>query len=281
MDTDGYDDANRAFLQAFMARSSMTLEEAQPILAAILSTHGTYTLHLQAHSPRTTPNKTNHAIPSPEDREISPEDITQEHLTTYITAANTAISPFDLEIRSTLSQTQDPSPTDSPPRIYALVNTTSDAITQLSTTYTADEIAFVKRILDFMFDTNNTRLCEGLCISSIQAIQQAKISGVDRRHSQNPATQATQGGAAQSLSMTQAENMMRNLVEEGWLEKSRAGFFSLTPRALMELRGWLISTYNEQDEGGRGSKIKFCAACKDIVTVVSSSLPIPAYPVIG
>lgn len=131
-------------------------------------------------------------------------------------------------------------------------------------------MAFVKRILDFMFDTNNTRLCEGLSISSIQAIQQAKISAADRRHSQNPAMQATQGGAAQSLSMTQAENMMRNLVEEGWLEKSRAGFFSLTPRALMELRGWLISTYNDdQDEGARGRRIKFCAACKDIVTVVS------------
>lgn len=39
MDSD-YNDANRAFLQAFMARSSMTLEEAQPVLAAILSTHG-------------------------------------------------------------------------------------------------------------------------------------------------------------------------------------------------------------------------------------------------
>lgn len=41
MDSD-YDDANRAFLQAFMARSSMTLEEAQPVLAAILSTHGRF-----------------------------------------------------------------------------------------------------------------------------------------------------------------------------------------------------------------------------------------------
>lgn len=35
-----YDDSNRAFLQAFMARSSMTLEDAQPVLAAILSAHG-------------------------------------------------------------------------------------------------------------------------------------------------------------------------------------------------------------------------------------------------
>ena len=36
-----YDDSNRAFLQAFMARSSMTFEDAQPILAAILTVSGT------------------------------------------------------------------------------------------------------------------------------------------------------------------------------------------------------------------------------------------------
>lgn len=37
-----YNDSNRAFLQAFMARSSMTFDEARPVLAAILSAHGPY-----------------------------------------------------------------------------------------------------------------------------------------------------------------------------------------------------------------------------------------------
>jgi hypothetical protein len=32
-----YNDANRAFLQAFMARGSMTIKQAKPVLAAILS----------------------------------------------------------------------------------------------------------------------------------------------------------------------------------------------------------------------------------------------------
>ena len=36
----GYNDSNRAFLQAFMAHSSMTFEEAQPVLAEIFSAHG-------------------------------------------------------------------------------------------------------------------------------------------------------------------------------------------------------------------------------------------------
>lgn len=39
MEVNGYNDSNRAFLQAFMARSTMTFEEAQPVLAAILSAH--------------------------------------------------------------------------------------------------------------------------------------------------------------------------------------------------------------------------------------------------
>lgn len=44
VDEDGYDDSNRAFLQAFMARASMTFEEVKPVLASILSVHGWYPL---------------------------------------------------------------------------------------------------------------------------------------------------------------------------------------------------------------------------------------------
>lgn len=40
MDEEGYNDSNRAFLQAFMARGTMTFEEAKPVLAAIFSVHG-------------------------------------------------------------------------------------------------------------------------------------------------------------------------------------------------------------------------------------------------
>ena len=36
-----YNDGNRAFLQAFMGRSSMTFEDARPVLAAIRSISGT------------------------------------------------------------------------------------------------------------------------------------------------------------------------------------------------------------------------------------------------
>ncbi|EAW12229.1 non-structural maintenance of chromosomes element 1 family protein [Aspergillus clavatus NRRL 1] len=239
-----YSDSNRAFLQAFMARSTMTFAEAKPVLAAIFSAH--------------------------EGQPVSADDVTEEDLHSYINAANTAISPFDLEIRSTLPQLRlDQQENESTPseRVYALVNTTSDPVMQLATTYTADEIAFIKRILDAIFDTNNTRRSEAMVVSGIQAIQLAKASTDSTRRVSGAATQQTQGGAAQSLTMSQAEMVLKQLVEDGWFEKSRKGNYSLSPRGLMELRGWLVATYNENDEGARVDKIKFCAACRDIITV--------------
>jgi hypothetical protein len=41
---DVYNDSNRAFLQAFMGRSSMSFEEAQPILAAIFTAQSVFSL---------------------------------------------------------------------------------------------------------------------------------------------------------------------------------------------------------------------------------------------
>lgn len=166
--------------------------------------------------------------------------------------------------------------------MYALVNTTSDPLTQLATTYTVDEIAFVKRLLDAMFETYNTRRCEAMVLSSIQAVQLAKApsststnsSSTSAAAADNPTT-TTSSSAAQSITMSQAETVLTRLVEEGWFEKSRKGFYSLSPRGLMELRGWLVDTYNDDDDdrdesGSRGQRIKFCAACKDIITIVCS-----------
>lgn len=42
---EGYTDVNRAFLQAFMSRSVMKMDEIRPILAAILNADSTLPLH--------------------------------------------------------------------------------------------------------------------------------------------------------------------------------------------------------------------------------------------
>ena len=154
------------------------------------------------------------------------------------------------------------------------MNSTSDPIIQLATIHTADEISYLKRVLDAMFETYNTQRHEIMAITSMQALRLSKASESSRRVTQNGST--TQGSGGQGLTLAEAEKMLKTLVDEGWFEKSRKGFYSLSPRALMELRGWLIETYNEVEEEDEDDdqemmqRIKQCAACKDIVTVVST-----------
>ena len=123
-----------------------------------------------------------------------------------------------------------------------------------------------------MFETYNKSRHEVMAITSMQAIKLHKAPTEDGRQSQNGTE--TQGSAGQSLTMGQAEKVLKSLVEEGWFEKSPKGYYSLSPRALMELRGWLMETYNdvdEDDEEDTGSKkVKQCFACKDIITSVSA-----------
>ncbi|MDI1486105.1 MAG: hypothetical protein OHK93_004295 [Ramalina farinacea] len=228
LDSPDYNNSHRAFLQAFIARSTLTFDQAKPILAAILGAQ--------------------------ERREYLLGDVTEADFINYVTAANNAISSYDLEIRSTFHQT-------TRQRVYALVNSTSDPLTQLATIHSADEISYLKRLLDAIFETYNTRRHEVMAIKSIQATNLAKVQNTRREEEDAE----TQGSAGQSLTLMQAEKMLKALVDEGWFEKSQKGFFSLAPRALMELRGWLLETYNDE-EGDGEVRIKQCYACKEILT---------------
>ncbi|KAL8955519.1 MAG: hypothetical protein Q9183_006612 [Haloplaca sp. 2 TL-2023] len=114
-----------------------------------------------------------------------------------------------------------------------------------------------------------------MAITSMQAVRLAKPPDNDRRETQDGST--TQGTAGQGLKMVEAEKMLKTLVDEGWFEKSKKGYYSLSPRALMELRGWLIETYNEVDEDDdddeRVPRVKQCVACKEVVTTRSRTCP--------
>ncbi|MCJ1289359.1 hypothetical protein MMC34_000891 [Xylographa carneopallida] len=234
---EAYNNTNRAFLQALLARSTLTYDEAKPILAAIFTAH--------------------------EKRETLPEDVTEADFNSYISAANNAISSYDFEIRSTYHQT-------TRARVYALVNSTSDPITQLATTHSADEISYLKRVLDTMFETYNTPRREVMALTSMDAVRLNRPPAADRRETQNGS--ATQGSGGQGITGKEAEKMLSTLVDEGWFERSKKGYYSLSPRALMELRGWLMETYNdlgdedEEEDHPRVLKIKLCYACKEIIT---------------
>jgi hypothetical protein len=232
-----YNDSNRAFLQAFLARGTLTLAQAKPILAAIFTVSN--------------PNEP-----------TSTDDVTQEDFDSYISAAANALSPFDYEIRSTYHQI-------TKERIWALVNTTSDAMTQLATTRSNEEVAFVKRILDAIFEGYNSKRMEVMAVTSMQALKAAKAPA--RRDQEGSGNEGAEKVADKGLTQTQAEQTLRSLVAEGWFEHSRNGFHSLSPRALLELRSWLVNSYNtadeDDDEEVEWQRIKFCEACKEIVTV--------------
>ncbi|KAM0720455.1 hypothetical protein Q7P37_004591 [Cladosporium fusiforme] len=240
--SDAYDNTHRAFLQALLARPMLTFGEAKPLLALI------QTQQLG--------------------REILEEDITRADFEHYLHAVNNAISPFDMEVRSTAQQSKHGA------EVFALVNTASDALTQMATVHTADEIAFVKRVLDCMFERNNTREREIMAVSAQQALNLAKAPPAES----GTGTQTQPGANPQnaSLTMHQAEKVLQLLVAQSWLELNPlSGFYTLSPRALMELRGWLLDTYNDRDnedsdssdQGHPHEKIKVCAACREIVTM--------------
>ena len=202
-----------------------------------------------------------------------------------IDECNAVLEPFDFEIRSTRDQIDRHT-------IYALVgpllqnvfsfpanparrqiNTASDTLIQTATPHSADEIAFFRRLLDAMFETNNTLNAEVLAVKANDAIHLNKKDD---------------GTAA--LTLKAAEDALGAFVDEGWLAKSRYppippvgyqpttdtdsnNWYSLAPRGLLELAGYLKTTYNDggsdsdDETAGSGDRVKSCEACREIITV--------------
>lgn len=255
-DSSAYDGTHRAFLQAFLSRSTFTYLEAQPVLASILAAH--------------------------DRRPTLPNDIREADLESYIHTLNAAMSAYDYEIRSSIPQSYKPtsngdsgaSSGSSRKRVYALVNTSSDPATQLATLHKPEEIAFVKRLLDEMFEHFNTPSREVMAVTSMQALAVARPRGTSnsangRTSIAGATADGTQGPAAQGLSKTQAEALLQALVDEGWFVRV-SGHYTLSPRALMELRDWLRETYNEppdEDDEEGVERVKSCQACREIVTI--------------
>lgn len=236
-----YNDAHRAFLHVLISRQCLTADDARPLLARILAVEQG-------------------------DQSSDARSASKEELEAYIHAINDKISPYDLEVRSTRHQRTNA-------ETYALVNTTSDALMQMATTHTADEIAFVRRVLDAMFEAYNTLRAEVMAVTIMQALKLAKPTAEDAERRDS----GTGGvGAVAALTGVQAEKMMQDMVTEGWFEQTRSKgtqFYVLSPRALLELREWLVDTYNaELDEDADAeeiatfTRIKKCYACKEIVT---------------
>ncbi|KAF3767428.1 hypothetical protein M406DRAFT_79878 [Cryphonectria parasitica EP155] len=238
----GWDDSNRAFLQALLGRGALTFQEAQRIIAAILS-----------------------AGDVAQEEAVKPSDVNEDLVRHYISKAREAVAPLDYDIRSTLHQT-------TRERIWAFVNAHSDPATQMATTRTADELAFIKRVLDAMFDTYNTPRQEVMAVTAAQARKVARPPPPPPREGQGSDAEGEasqpQRTAPRGLKHSEIEKLLPSMVGEGWFEWSPAGFYSLSARSLMELKTWLQDTYNDPEAApGEWQRIKFCEACKEIVTM--------------
>jgi non-structural maintenance of chromosomes element 1 len=244
-----YNDGNRAFLQSLLARGTMKFEDGQNVLAAIFTVQEgkqiSQPLQDMAHTFV--------------GKETDPKDVTQADFDSYISAAADAISPYDYEIRSTQHQI-------TKERIYALVNSVSDPLTQLATIRTMDEISYIKRLLDAMFETHNTKRREVMAVTSLQAMETRVRRGSQKQSEGGETPQATQS-SDRGLSQNETEKLLAHLVKETWLERSAEGFYTLSPRALLELRSWLVEAYNDLDDPDSWQRIKFCQACREIVTI--------------
>ncbi|KAI8936822.1 hypothetical protein NX059_006059 [Plenodomus lindquistii] len=240
---DGYNWAHRAFLQAFQTHSVMTVGQMKSIYASILT----------AENP---------------ERPWSQGDVTQPLLNNAVQTINAKLEQFDFEIRNTRDQQEKIT-------IYALVNNTSDSLTQLATKFTANEIAYIRRLLDYMFETNNTSKREVMALTHTEASQLARPSRRNRHSQVNSNNNdddeaATQAAADPGISIQEADMVLSTLVQQSFFQKSRKGYFSLAPRALMELRAYLKETYNEAadeaEDGVERIRIHDCEGCKEIVT---------------
>jgi hypothetical protein len=237
----GYNDANRAFVQAFMARGTLTFPEAQKILAEIKSG-------------------------ADDDRRVDPQSITMADFENFLRTAREAVEPLDFDIRNTRDQVR-----GGGERVWAFINAHSDPATQMSTTRTAEEVAYIKRLLDAKIEQYNTPRMEVMAVDEGQALRvsrptRARESGVNGENDEDGEGNDAAAAATRALKHSEVLSLLSSLVAEGWLEKSRDGFYSLTVRSLMELWGWLVATYNDPDSEGDWQRIKFCEACKEIVT---------------
>ena len=245
---------HRAFLQAFQTHGILTVDEMKPILAHIVT----------ASSPSPLPSAPAYLLTSPTDpnRPWTAADITPPFLTSTLQTINAKLLPLDYEIRATKDQS--PKPT----LYYALVNNASDALTQLATTFSAAEIAYIRRLLDYMFETNNTPIREVMAVTSTQASQVARPSRRSRHSAINNSTavaeeEEEQAAADPGISITEADALLSTLVATSFFAKSQKGYYTLAPRSLIELRSYLKETYNDEET----QRIRDCHGCKEIVTV--------------
>ncbi|CCH41650.1 Non-structural maintenance of chromosomes element 1 [Wickerhamomyces ciferrii] len=127
---------------------------------------------------------------------------------------------------------------------FVYVNTVSDAPSKISTNHSPKEIDIIKKIIDFIITESED---ESYVISSSQAIRICSTAAL--------------------LTASESEHFLKQLVDEGWLNRSSKGRYSLSIRTLSELKRFLVDQYGVRSNKNPDGQINLCKGCNEIVTV--------------
>jgi hypothetical protein len=122
-----------------------------------------------------------------------------------------------------------------------------------------------------MFETNNTHTREVMALKHNEASQLARNSRRNRQSQINGPDDTTDSQPAdQGITIQEADAVLDALVHDGFFDKSRSGYYSLAPRALMELGPYLKEMYNEDrtddDDEPPVTRIHDCEGCRELMT---------------
>ncbi|KAG9017085.1 hypothetical protein FRB90_001815 [Tulasnella sp. 427] len=144
------------------------------------------------------------------------------------------LDPLGLDIKGTVIE-------DTGEKALILVNLVRDEIAQLATAYTATEITFFKQIVELIVMAPNESYSAGEITCLKEGLQLPAGMKVPLRH---------------------ATKLLGSFAANGWLHKSKRSRYSLGPRAVVELRGYLTETYEEEN-------LQICPTCSGLVFKVN------------
>lgn len=167
------------------------------------------------------------------------DSLTNNTVEFTVVAINRKLSTVDFEIVRTSSQ-------ESEEILYILINKKSDNAVKLSTVFTNAEIQIINDLIDRMFDhSNESKSSLSYSISPAVAVEIVKKS-------------------SSKTTNQQSYEFLNDLELKGWISYIDRRY-TLSSRALAELKGFLIDKYGEDSAETEGS-ISICYGCKQIAT---------------
>lgn len=126
---------------------------------------------------------------------------------------------------------------------YVYINTVTDTPSKISTPHSAKEIDVIKKIIEKIIVECED---ESFVITNTDALRICS--------------------SAAQMSASEGENFLKRVVDEGWLDRSSKGRYSLSIRALAELKKTLIDQYGVRSAENSEGQITLCKGCNEIVT---------------